>query len=316
MQKDVFGMDHRDYFTDPGKNFSEVGYRLADAGQQGLLLGGPEYIAHDKDARFPVACLNVAERLELRDFDLPSYALVTAVNVVSGEFFADHLVEQKFKKVKLDPNASLPPPGLSFRGSAGDLFARLGIPRHGAEYLVTGILLDRVSNRLKMRVGTEAARTDLGRFAAEAKAGAKATPPHHRLLKIRSLGREPQSPPLPDVPGIRAVVGTPPKKPFELEDPLDLHVSYRLPKPPVMPDGKPANGISFHILATGTRVPTPVVMRAEVPIHPANRAADGSLHGSFSLDVNQGHSFEGNQTYSFHLFSGEWMGTLPKVELP
>jgi hypothetical protein len=316
MQNDVFGMDNRDYFTDPGKNFSEVGYRLADAGKQGLLLGGPDYVAYDKDARFPVSCLNVAERLELRDYDLQSYGIITAVNVATGDYYADHLIEQKFKKEKMDPNASLPPAGISFRGTAGDLFARLEIPRHTAEYLVTGILLNRVSNRVKIRVGSEAARENAARFAAEAENGAKAPAPQHRPLPTRRVGRESGSPVLPDIPGINAAIAAPPKKPFTSADRLDLYVAYRLPLPPVRPGGKPATELSFHILATGTRVPTPMVMQATVPILPANQAADGTVQGFLSLDVNQGNNFEGNQTYSVYLFSGEQLGAVPKVELP
>jgi hypothetical protein len=160
MQSDVFGMDSQEYFTDPGKNFSDVGYRMVDAGQQGLLLGGPDYVAYDKVARFPIACLNVADRLELRDHDFRSYALIAAFDVGTGIMYAGQLIEQKFKKEKLDPNASMPPPGISFRGSAGDLFERLEIPRRTAKYLITGILLDRVSNRITVRVGPDSARTD------------------------------------------------------------------------------------------------------------------------------------------------------------
>ncbi len=316
MQQDVFGMDSREYFADPGKNFSDVGYRMAGAGQQGLLLGGPDYVAFDKDVRFPIACLNVADRLVLRNYDLKSYTLIAAVDVASGAFYVDYLSEQKFKKEKIDPNASLPPPGISFRGGGGDLFSRLEIPRHTANYLVTGILLDRVSNRVKIRVGSEAARQDAAKFAAEVEEGAKAPLPRYRALRIRRTDAETGSPPLPSVPGINAAIVVPPKEPFGSEDTLDLFVAYKLPHPKAGPDGKPAAELVFHVLCTGTRVPTPGVMQAVVPILPANRAANGTLQGYFSLDVNQGHNFEGNQTYSVYLFSGEQLGAVPKVELP
>jgi hypothetical protein len=316
MQNDVFGMDSRDYFTDPGKNFSEVGYHLANAGRQGLFLGGPDYVAFDKETRFPVSCLNIAERVALRDYTLQSFGLIAAVDIQTGAFYADHLVEQKFKKQKIDPNASLPPEGLSFRGTAGDLFARLEIPHHAAEYLVTGILLDQVSNRVKIRVGSEAARGNATRFAAEAADGAKALAPQYGLFRIRKADRESGSPSLPDAPGIHLAIAPPSKKPFASEDRLDLYVAYRLPLPPLQPGGKPATELSFHFLATGTRVPTPMVMQASVPILPANRATDGSLQGFFSLDLNEGHSLEGNQSFSVYIFSGEQLGAVPKVELP
>lgn len=316
MQNDVLGMDSRDYFTSPGKNFSEAGYRLANAGQQGLFLGGPDYVAYDKDTRFPVSCLNVAERLELRDRTLQYFGLIAVMDIATGAFYADHLTEQKFKKVEIDPNASLPPEGLSFRGTAGDLFERLGIPRRAADYLVTGILLNRVSNRVKIRVGSEVARVNSALFAAEAAEGAKAAAPQYNVLRARRAEREPGSPSLPDAPGINAVIVPPPKKPFTSLDRLDLYVAYRLPLPPLLPGGKPATELSFHILATGTRVPTPIVIRTTVPILPANQAADGTMYGFFSLDVNEGHNFEGNQTYSIYLFSGEHLGAVSKVELP
>lgn len=316
MQHDVFGMENREYFTDPGKNFSDVGYRMVNSGQQGLLLGGPDYVASDKDSRFPVACLNVADRLDLRNFGLKSYALVAAVDVATGAFYADYLSEQKFKKEDLGPEASLPPPGISFRGGGGDLFTRLEIPRYAAEYLVTGILLDRVSNRVKIRVGSEAARQDAAKFAAEAAEAAKVPLPRYRALAIRRADKEAGSPPLPDVPGINAAIVVPPKKPFASEDSLDLFVAYKLPHPKAGPDSKPAAELVVYVLCTGTRVPTPGVMQAVIPILPANRAADGTLQGYFSLDVNQGHNFQGNQTYSVYLFSGEQLGSVPKVELP
>jgi hypothetical protein len=316
MQKDVFGMSSQDYFTNPGKGFSDVGYRMANAGQQGLLLGGPEYVAYDKDPRFAVSCLNVAEALDLRDYEFRTYALVAAVDAATGAFYADHLIEQKFKKEKMDPNASSPPPGISFDGSAGDLFARLEIPRHSAVYLITGILLDRSSNRIRIRVGSEVARTDIAKFTAEAEEGAKSPAPLQRLLRTRRVNQEPDSPPLPDVPGIKAAIVVPPKKPFASEDPLSMYVSYKLPFPSVTNGGKPATELTFHILGTGTRIETPSVVRAVVPILPANRAADGTLQGFFSVDVNQGNNLQGNQAYSFYLFSGEQLGAVPKVELP
>jgi hypothetical protein len=317
MQNDVFGMDSRDYFTDPGKNFSDVGYRLAKTDRQGLLLGGPDYVAYDKDARFPVSCLNVAENLDLRDYDLQSYGMIASVDLVTGVFYADHLTEQKFKKEKMDANASSPPPGISFDGTAGDLFARLEIPRHAADYLVTGILLNRVSNRIKIRVGSDAARGNDARFAAEAEEGAKAqAPQQYSQLRTRKVGQEVGSPALPNVPSISAAIVTSPKKPFASIDPLDLYVAYKLPKPQTPPGGKPATEQTFYILATGTRVPAPLVMRATVPILPVNQATDGTVQGFFSLDLNQGQSFEGNQTYSVYLFSGELLGAVPKVELP
>jgi hypothetical protein len=121
---------------------------------------------------------------------------------------------------------------------------------------------------------------------------------------------------MPDVPGIKAAIVVPPKKPFASEDPLSLYVSYKLPNPTVKKGGKSATELTFHILGTGTRIETPSVVRAIVPILPANRAADGTLQGYFSVDVNQGNNLQGNQTYSFYLFSGEQIGTIPKVELP
>lgn len=316
MKNDVFGMESRDYFTDPGKNFSEVGYRMADSGQQGLLLGGPGYVAHDKDARFPVSCLNVSEALDLRNHHFRSYALVTAVDLATGSFYAGQLIEQRFKKEKLDPNASPPPPGISFDGSAGNLFARLEIPRHSAEYLITGILLDRVSNRIKIRVGSDAARTDVAKFASEVVDGTKAEVMQHQLLRTRSLDKEPESPLMPGVVGIHAAIVVPPKTPFDSQDALEMYVSYKLPKLPVKVDGSPRSELVFYILFTGSRVPTPGMMQVTVPVLPANRAEDGTLQGYFSLDVNQGHNFGGNQTYSVYLFSGEALGAVPKVILP
>jgi hypothetical protein len=139
--------------------------------------------------------------------------------------------------------------------------------------------------------------------------------PEYRSLRTRGLNQEANSPALPENRGIAAFIAPLPNKPFDSQDALNLYVSYSLPMPTGKSNDLRESVLSFYILATGSRVPTPMLLHVVVPVLPAQREKGKTLQGFFSLDLNQGQNFEGNQAYSLYLFSGEVMGSLPKLEL-
>lgn len=99
-----------------------------------------------------------------------------------------------------------------------------------------------------------------------------------------------------------------------------LYVSYALPgreralKGTESGKEAAAKSVLFNILATGTKIPNPLIWRIEAPME-SGKDSDGSqVQGHFSIDVEQLHGLQHNQTYYFYVFSGAEMSEAAPLE--
>ncbi len=150
------GLAPADLWSNASEAALNAGEALAQAGQPAIVIDAPARVETDLRSTLPFACVDLqSPRL---DFSRPfaAQAIVTAVDVLSGRFFAARVDEREFA---LDPAiaAAITPEdlGTTPRPTAyvADLRERLGLPWTPAEYLITVFHGERVSNRVRVRVG-------------------------------------------------------------------------------------------------------------------------------------------------------------------
>lgn len=256
--------------------------------------------------------MNVTDARDASLHLFDDYAIVTAMDLRSGKFYADRVVEQKYVKPVRDPASNPPPPGRSSDGAAADLFVRLGIPKVIGEYLVTGVLLNRVSNRIAVKVGPPELAGSDERFdqalSKHHEAGLKSDSTATNLI-FNSGMEGPGSPVIIKESGIE-ISANPVSDLKQEKGPVMLEGSFRLPvgkKTPSLVSKGPAESDAFSItiLATGSRLPKPLVYKFDIQFkHDPGGANSYILARSFSIDLNQLGWMEGGQTYSVYAFAG------------
>lgn len=313
MTKDVFGLKNDDYFDSPMKKIEEIRDRLEDENKRIILAGGPAYIPIDKVSKFPLSAIRVTESLDASTHLFKEFAIVTAMDISTDQLFVDMLVEQKFVKSQRDPKDNPPPPGKRSDGGALDLFSRKIVPKSGGEFLNTVILLDLKSNRVHTRIGSSSLENDPENFEVSLKMHRlESNAIHHtdRIYKSDNHASQNIVPPIPPETGISIRVE--PNSTASIgKSPIMLYVSYNLPirknseKKEQKENISEKKVIPFSFLATGTRIPIPLVWRVEtINDSEMNDLNGNSIRGFFAIDLSQLVGIEENQTYYIYAFSG------------
>ena len=311
MAKDVFGFSDSDYFQNPMMKIEGIRDSLEAKNANSILAGGPNSVQLDKVAKLTLAALRITESKDAYVYPFKQFALAVSMDVTSDKLRAAMFVEQKFVKQKRDPSGTPPSAGAYSDGGAIDLFSRKIVPEVMGDFRNSVIILDRISNRVRTIVASSVLQNDPGKLDAafrkrrqESKFGSQET-----ILNPKETGRQVKSPPLPERSGIAlapdSVVPDSKGKPKWM-----IHVSYFLARRESgnsvssLDEQAPELTIPFSILATGSRIPNPIVWRIDVPIESAVATEAGFLNGFFSIGSDALNGLEGNQTWYFYVFSG------------
>jgi hypothetical protein len=322
MTKDVFGFSDADYFQNPMMKIEEIRDSLEERRPNSILAGGPGFVQLDKVAKLPFAALRITESMDAYEHPFKQFALVVSMDVTSDMLYADMFVEQKFVKQKRDPTGTPPPAGTYSDGGAIDLFSRKIVPIVMGDFLNSVIILDKSSNRVRTIVGSSLWQNDPDKqhAAFEKRRQESKVVSQEPILKPWKTERDEKSPPIPEKPGIALVPD------FSVQDSKVkpkwmIHVSYFLAR------RKSGNGIStfddqasariipFSILATGNRIPNPIVWRMDVPVETPVATEAGFFNGFFSIGSDSLSGLEGNQTCYFYVFSGSELSAVVSLEL-
>lgn len=310
MMNDVFGFNNQDYFENPMGKVEGIRDHLEQFNSDAILLGAPSFIPIDKNNKFPMASLRVTQSLKAYASPFKSFAIIAVMDLGTNTLIADFVVEQKFVKIPLKPNASPPPEGKFSDGSALDLIARNIIPKSIGDYYSTVLILGSRSNRVRTVLANEALQHDETKLTKTLETHSRNTAASATTLKIinpKSVGQESQSPQIPDSAGISAKVSKIKFLDSEKPKPV-LFVSFRIPS-------KPNRDVqSFNILATGTRTPSPLGWQTGIPINTEEKAG-AFLQGQFSIDLDSMIGDKGGQTWFFYVFSDTEISTPASVEL-
>ena len=284
--------------------------RLHEENSDAILLGAPSFVPLDKTNKFPMASLRVTESLKAYEAPFQDFAILTVMDLETNRLKANFFVEQKFLKIERDPDSPPPPEGKVSDGGALDLVSRGILPSSIGDYYSTVLILGSKSNRVRTFLAEEALEHNPGKLnrALEYNArNAKASAQSRRTIVPIKIGPEPGSPPVPDSIAISMKVSQL-KISEEVKPKLVLFLSFSLPVRPTKATQ------TFHLLATGSLTPSPLVWQIEIPLK-SESSSGPFFQGHFSVDADGLIGMNGGQTWYFYVFSGKEMSDAVSVDL-
>lgn len=332
MIQDIFALRDDDYWTDPWRTRKPVQRALMQKGEEGLVLGAPATIALNEHTDFPAAIIRVCRLTTAAKVPSRPSLVIAAMDTDTWTLRAQLALPSGGR-----PAARRAPAGEPARDSfSGDdsamiseghtvnLAARLGLPASRRAYLVNAILLDKVSNRSRMKVvesaGFEDAEVDVflrEYLARRAKPQPVFPAPGEPVPNYRV---QPSSPAVPDEAGLTLVA--PRVSVFAAGERCIVRGSFRLPilahhrvkpgdnwHPPVAIPEEIAR-VPISLLVTGSVDAFPRVIRLVVPCYePLIEGEEGMIAiGNFAVDLCSLPELQiSPQTYFLYGFAGEVM---------
>jgi hypothetical protein len=271
--------------------------------------------------------------------------ILTAADLYTGELRASLALEPRPRAPAAPAAApaakdsfSDDPTAMLGEGHTFDLAALLRLPAARREYLVTAILLDKVSNRSRMKVVESGGYQDpaVDGFLRERLAGRLPLPEvmPAEAEPLPSYRPADESPPIPESPGL--VLSIPRVSALAPDEPCIVRGSFRLPvlshqkvKPPEPEKGRPPPPppedkarIPISLLLTGSVDHAPKVLKLVAPCYEPLVESEGKAFatGHFAFDLYKAPDLSiSPQTYFIYGFAGEAMaGPVPAafVRLP
>lgn len=259
----------------------------------GPLIAAPSLVALDARATAPLVGCHTMTLRDVRAYDVARVAIVVAVCVETNEVFASRALPppepQPVEDVgEIDDGGT----GVTF---ALDLFENPGLPRRPATYDVVVIVRDRVSNRVRVRLGPSPAAyqdPEVLRFLEEAnQRPAMREPWPAPGDPLPSFDARATRAPLPKDPGIALaidrVVMLGPNARAVLSGAFRLPLLRREIAPASTPAPAHAAVRGVTLVVTGADVGGPLLFRLAAPITGAVESSpDGSVGvGYFALDL-------------------------------
>jgi hypothetical protein len=300
----------------------QVSGQFLDRRDAGVAIGAPARVPIALRKTLPVVTVRFCETREDWAVPFDRHALLTAINLDENRVHAGYAGDQEAELPDVDPAEA--PTGRSSSAGSLDARERLDLPWRAGTYLLTLILREQVSNRVRVELGETAQAfedEEVAKFLAakQAKLAPPAvSPPPGELFP--TYQKRDDSPPIPDKLGIklvadRVVVLRPDascvlRGAFRLA-PRPREVVKPAPSPgPAAPQAGPQATaiIGITLLITGAKIPVASLLRLNVPSYdpiPAG-AETAPVTGYFTLDlIALGALGKTPQTSFIYAFSGE-----------
>jgi hypothetical protein len=322
-----FGLTPADFWSEPLRTRDATIDRVADEDFVGLVLAAPAAVPYDARETLPAVVLHATTLAEADGVLFNNAAVAVAVNVATRDVHAATFTEPLVIDEPPAPRAAPSSEGFSYAMYAADLRARLGLAWQPAEYLVTVLVRDRVSNRVRVAL-TSAAYDDpaVRELIAQRRAALPQPgvwpPPGRGLPSYRPASA---SPPVPAEPGV-ALVAT---RVVVLGEgqPAAVHGSYRLPVERRFLGGPARDLVELYgeytavvpvtLVLTATTLAGPYVLQLRLPSYAGVEAPAGDggaeVTGHFALDLLAFDAVpQESQTWFLYAFAGEFMtGPVP-----
>jgi len=309
MQQGHLGLNDAGFWADPLQTREEVSARLSGAGFVGVALDAPRRVALDDRQELPAVATNVATFRDNLWLDFHAGAVLTAIDLDTHAIFAAPCFDQQpvewlTEPVPDDDVAE----GTSTSFDVFDLRARLGLPWVPSRLLVRLLLVDRVSDPVRVDLlhtitaYRDPAVEELVSRARRHPQLAAVSPRPGRSLP--SYEARPTSPPPPAEPGI--VLRAPRVQVLAEGTSWIVEGSFRLPLaahelvPPR--DRPPGTGgmqsapfdvgdpraravVPVTLLLTGSRTLSPQLLPLMVPCHQVLDSDPPVGIGHFAIDL-------------------------------
>ncbi len=305
-ERGLFGLDDDEFWTDPLRNQSDATGRLSDDRVVGPRIDGPRRVALAARTTLPIALAYRESHATFARAPLEDWAVVCAIDPRDGWFAARKVATDPLPpQARPDPTAPVSR-GYASRCEVFDLRERLGVPWRAGPLLVTVIVRDAASNRLRIeREGGEPAPP-----APPLQADAPGDP-------LPSFAPRPDSPAPPAAGGI--VVAA--ERVCEVARPVVLRGAVRVAAPRTgIADAVTGRAdvareavVPVVLLLTSSVSRGVVVHRLAVPVarpRGGDAQADGAawLDGAFALDLRTiPGAPTGAETVFVYAFTGEHM---------
>lgn len=330
--EDRFCLKDEEYWSDPWRTRKQVQRVLMQKGEEGLVLGTPSAVPLNEHADFSAAIIRVcklatAAKIPSRPYlviaamDTDTWTLRARLALPAGGRPASRrapVAEPSRDSFSDDDSAMLS------EGHTANLAALLGLPASRRSYVVTAILLDKVSNRTRMKVvesaGFEDGEVDVYLrevLARRAKPLAVNPPVADPVPDYRPQA---SSPAIPDDTGL--MLTAPRVSALSPDERCILRGSFRLPiypqhkvkipdnwHPPIAYPEEVAR-VPVSLLLTGSVDAQPQLVRLVVPCYDPLVERDGATIavGTFAVDLCTLPEVKlSAQTYFIYGFAGEVM---------
>lgn len=316
MPAGALGLTTEEFWSDPYRTRDAIEDDLLTRQEAKTIVGLPAIVPLDVRDTAPLVVLRVASNEARSHMPFRSNAIVTAVDLTRNQAYADLAIEPR-RRMKQQPSDAMPA-GWGGEAFVVDLRERLNLPWQPGQYLVTLLLQNEASPRL--------------RTALVSSSGAQAIDVQPQLLLLNPPPgpRVPddQTPPVPADVGIELVL--PRTKQIDDSAPTLLRGSFRVPLRPhhrVVPgpdadrlfqqlgEGapRPTAVVPMMVVATGSASPTPFVWQLVLPVFEEVDANSPIVGGTFVVDLDELANVRGvEQTLFVYAFSAEAMaGPVP-----
>lgn len=315
------GLTDADYWDDPLKTRLQIENQLLDAERSVMVIGAPSKVAYQQRETLPMVFLRVGQQDPIARLPFRSTALVVAQDLSTNTTYANMAVTD---------DAIVPPPydGPPLEGMTGeawvvDLREQLDLPWQRGELLVSVILRDTMSHRVRVKLG-KGGYEDPAVEQVLAEDASKPQPaeiyPRPRKddddgNSLPTYRKQPDSPELPSAIGINLAVPRVVSRNKNMR--IAVHGSFRLRLLPRerAPGRIYSAVVPITLLATGSDVPNPYQFDLQVPVYEPVATVDGQAEvtGYFSIDLQSLANLDAvDQTFFVYAFSGELVtGPLP-----
>lgn len=332
MIKDVFELKHPEYWADPWRTRKQVQRALMQKGEEGLVLGTPGTVALNEHADFPAAIIRVCKLTTAAKMPSRPFLVIAAMDTDTWTVRAKLALPDTGRPAARRALAREPArdsfsgddSAMVSEGHTVNLAAHLGLPASRRSYLVTAILLDKVSNRSRMKVvesaGFEDAEVDVFLREFLARRG-KAQPVFPPVAEpVPDYRQKATSPAIPDETGL--TLTAPRVSVLADGERCVVRGSFRLPisaqhrvkvvdnwHPPIAIPEEVAR-VPISLLVTGSVDAQPQVFRLVVPCYEPLIESEGATIavGTFAIDLCTLPGVRiSPQTYFLYGFAGEVM---------
>ncbi|NVB37668.1 hypothetical protein G6O69_07475 [Pseudenhygromyxa sp. WMMC2535] len=300
------GLSDDDYWNDPNKTQDAVIDGLWALNRDAIAIGAPAFVSLQARETLPLVVYRGASYRELWALGMLDHGQIVAVDLEHNHAYVGPVIaeEEAVRKKKLNPAEA--PAGQGSESRTAELRGDLGLAWQPSTYVVTVLLREHASNRVRVELGKQAGAyhdEEVAKFIAEQRAQPKAPAVMPAPGNpVPSYGPIEGSPALPEALGIemagdRVVVQEPGARAI-------LRGAFRLPALPAerSADGSAVVGITLVVNASDN--PQSGVARLQVP---AQEVREGIATGFFAIDLIAEGLTSGPQTYFVFAFSGEAM---------
>ena len=203
MSEHPLGLQDEEFWTDPFKNQGAVFDETVSELKSALIIDGPAVVELGRRDSIPVPVLYSASLKDALTLPLQKAAILTAVRLEDRDVLVGFAVDRSRPRPSTPQGAALDEDTFVGDTVLTDLRARLGIDKPGT-YLVTVLLRDRVSNRVRISVSPSSSTY----VDVEVEKVLRGLAPPPKPISpapgapVPSYDQLPNSPPIPEQPGI------------------------------------------------------------------------------------------------------------------